>query len=269
MQDVIREKKDLRYLKWTKTRQSSGTAGSFLKSYEVIKGKKRYYKLSDYDKVLGIVGHECVNEIIAQRLMDHIGIEHLSYTLCHADITVDNRDCETWLCFSDDFKKPRESKLSIEDYYQQNGRDGESPLDMIIRLGWEQEAFHALYIDYLIDNRDRHGANMEILRSADKKSYRMAPLFDQGLSLVCRCHSVGELSDFDVMADRRVQSFLGTGSTKDNLNLIKKQSLKRYIKKGLPERDALFTDLYGILEDAYYDRIWEMITKRYEYVKSI
>ncbi len=269
MKDVIREKTDLRYLKWTKTRQSSGTAGSFLKSYEVIKGKKRYYKLSDYDKVSGIVGHECVNEIIAQRLMEHIGIEHLTYTLCHADITIDNRDLETWLCVSDDFKQPRESKMSIEDYYQLEGREGESPLEMMSRLGWEEEAFQTLYIDYLTDNRDRHGANIEILRSPDKRSYRMAPLFDQGLSLVCRCHSVDELDGFDVMADRRVQSFFGSGSTKDNLMLIKKQSLKRYIKKGLPEREVLFSDLSGILDDVYYNRIWEMITRRYEYAKGI
>ena len=70
MNDIVQEIQDLRYLKWTKTRNSSGTAGSFLKSYEETGGRKIYYKLSDYDVRRGIVGHECINEIVAQRILD-------------------------------------------------------------------------------------------------------------------------------------------------------------------------------------------------------
>ena len=46
---VIQEIQDLRRLDWSKVRHSSGTAGSFLKSREMIRGVKWYYKLSDYD----------------------------------------------------------------------------------------------------------------------------------------------------------------------------------------------------------------------------
>ena len=38
---------------------------------------------------------------------------------------------------------------------------------------------------YLILNRDRHGANIEVLRNSRKKTVRLAPLFDHGLSLLC------------------------------------------------------------------------------------
>ena len=55
---VIREKQDLTYLNWTKTRESSGTAGSFLKAYSELNGIKTYYKLSNYDTINGITGHE-------------------------------------------------------------------------------------------------------------------------------------------------------------------------------------------------------------------
>ena len=42
MSEIIREVQDLTYLNWSKIRNSSGTAGSFLKSYSEIGGKKIY-----------------------------------------------------------------------------------------------------------------------------------------------------------------------------------------------------------------------------------
>ena len=66
---VILQLQDFRHLQWTKIRHSSGTAGSFLKASARIRGERWYYKLSDYDPYRGIVGHECVNEIIADRLL--------------------------------------------------------------------------------------------------------------------------------------------------------------------------------------------------------
>ena len=76
-----------------------------------------------------------------------------------------------------------------------------------------------LFIDYLVLNRDRHGANIEVLRDLKAKTVRLAPLFDHGLSLVCRCHSIDELDAFDVLEDRKVQAFVGTSSTFENVNL--------------------------------------------------
>ena len=49
---VIPEITDFRRLDWSKVRHSSGTAGSFLKSREIIRGVKWYYKLSDYDAII-------------------------------------------------------------------------------------------------------------------------------------------------------------------------------------------------------------------------
>ena len=61
---------DLTYLTWSLSRSSTGTAGSFLKSYEEINGRKFYYKMSNYDSVRGVIGHESVNEIVAQNIAD-------------------------------------------------------------------------------------------------------------------------------------------------------------------------------------------------------
>jgi hypothetical protein len=52
MEQIIHTPQDLTYLSWSKIRNSSGTAGSFLKSQEVIGGKKRFYPTSREDSRL-------------------------------------------------------------------------------------------------------------------------------------------------------------------------------------------------------------------------
>lgn len=60
---VMTDIQDLTYLNWSHARNSSGTAGTFLKSQSISDGKKIYYKLSNFDSEKGIIGHECVNGI--------------------------------------------------------------------------------------------------------------------------------------------------------------------------------------------------------------
>ena len=113
---LMKEKQDLTYLSWSVYRNSSGTAGSFLKAYSELGGKKTYYKLSNFDKARGIIGHECVNELIVDRLLTILGIPHLSYQLIHADMTVDGKTHEVYLCASEDFKAKSESKIALDAY---------------------------------------------------------------------------------------------------------------------------------------------------------
>ena len=61
---IIKEKRDLKHLSWSKTRESSGTAGSYLKSFSYSNGKKVYYKLSYFDDINGVFGYEAINECI-------------------------------------------------------------------------------------------------------------------------------------------------------------------------------------------------------------
>ena len=134
---LIKEKQNMTYLSWAKIRNSSGTAGSFLKSYSTAGDKKIYYKLSDYDPVNGIVGHECVNELIADRLLSILGIEHLSYTLVHAEVNINGKTNETYLCASEDFKEKGESKIALDAYYEAEKTENESLMEFCIRNGWE------------------------------------------------------------------------------------------------------------------------------------
>ena len=260
---VVREKQYLTYLNWTKTRGSSGTAGSFLKACSMLNGVKIYYKLSNYDVIKGVTGHESVNEIIVDRLLTKLGIEHLHYQLIHADILADGKTLETWLCASEDFKKRGESKVSLDQLYNVEKLPEETPLAFCLRQGWAAYIWEMLLADYLILNRDRHGANTEILRNSRQKTIRPAPLFDHGLSLVFRCTDADALRGFDVLEDRRVQSFVASQSVWENLKLIPRGALSHIHSLREADRDDLFRDLDGVLPEAWFDKMWEMIWKRW------
>ena len=266
---VITEKQDLTYLSWTKIRRSSGTAGSFLKAYSEFDGRKLYYKLSNYDNIHGIVGHECVNELIADRLLNILGFDHLDYRLIHADIYLDDNIQEVWLCESDDFKQAGEDKISLDIFYEMEKEYGESPLEFCLRMGWKEYIYQMLVIDYLILNRDRHGANIEVLRNKDRKTYRLAPLFDHGLSLICSVRNDEEAEHFDVMKDRPVQSFVGSRSARDNLDLIPVYDMPALVELTKAHREILFEGLEGVLPEAYKDKTWEMISKRWSSYEDI
>ena len=269
MKDVVYEIRDLKYLSWARTRKSSGTAGSFLKAYDDSGSTKKYYKLSDYNESEGVVGHECVNEIIAQRILSHLGFDHLEYRLINANVIVDGRELTTYVCESEDFKKYGESKIPFEDYYELWRNDRESVLEFCKRMGFEKSAYEILTIDFLILNRDRHGANFEVLRSRDNKHVAPAPLFDHGLSFLCRCHSAKEVEAFDVMEDRKVQSFLGGGSVKDNLSLVPVTFLKSLPAIREEDIKMFVGGLEDILDKELLAKIAEMIKRRWDYIENI
>lgn len=263
MEKIVLEKQDMTYLSWSKIRNSSGTAGSLLKSTEERFGRKIYYKLSDYDSIRGIVGHECVNEIIVDRLLDILGIKHLSYRLIHADILINGKRIETYLCASDNFKLPGEQKRAFDNYYDDNKENNESPLEFCVRQGWENKIYEMFLVDYLVLNRDRHGANLEVLYNSKTGETRLAPLFDHGLSFLCRCLTTEEIESFDVKKDRRVQSFLGSGSAYENLLLIPKDKMPNVNSLKETDRELLFAGLKEIVPECLLNKIWEMLWVRW------
>lgn len=265
---IIHEKQDLRYLSWSLIRSSSGTAGSFLKATDDLQQPKVYYKLSNYDGIHGIIGHECVNELIVDRLLNLLGVEHLHYDLIHAEIDIDGREMDTYLCASRDFKEQGEHKIALDAYYQVERRKDETPLAFCIRNGWSEYIYKMLVVDFLILNRDRHGANIEVLRNAQKKSLRLAPIFDHGLSFLFNCHTEKEIESFDVMKDRMVQCFVGSRSTQDNLKLIPEDELPALNTLKEKDRSSLLEGLEDILPTSLQNKIWDMIWQRWLYYED-
>ncbi len=266
---IIKEMQDLTYLKWSHIRSSSGTAGTFLKSGMTDSGIKSYYKLSNFDPVHGVVGHECINEIIVDRLLTILGVEHLHYELINAKIEIEGREYTTWLCRSEDFKKRGESKAALDDYYRLTAAPGESRYDFCVRSGWKEYIDTMLAVDFLILNRDRHGANIEVLRNARARTLRIAPLFDHGLSLLYSCLSEEDARKFDILEDRKCQNFIGGYSCRENLRFIDdKKSV--FTHDLLPaDREILFDGLEDTLPAVYFERIWDMIYTRYRIYEEL
>lgn len=261
--DLIKEIQDLKYLNWADVKLSPGTSGSFLKAYEEVKGERFYYKLSNYDSYRGVFGHESVNELIASRLLDILDVRHLQYQLIHAIIQIDGQAIETYINKSANFRKSNERKIAFDTYYDLHRKQNENPLDFAIRMGWEEYIYRMMMFDYLICNRDRHGANIELLVD-EKDNVRPAPLFDHGVSLLFSCYdSQNSIQRFDVMEDRVVQNFIGSKSLEYNLQLLPKN--KNVFKRELREKDKekLLKDLDGILSAEHLTRIWDMIWKRW------
>ena len=69
------------------------------------------------------------------------------------------------------------SESTLADYYRTNAEKGESHYDFCVREGWKKYIDSMIAVDFLILNRDRHGANIEVLRNARAHTLRIAPLF--------------------------------------------------------------------------------------------
>ena len=265
---LIFEKQDLTYLSWEIGRNSSGAAGSFMKAYSDISGKKIYYKLSRYEEGNGIVGHECVNELIVDRLLDKLAIDHLHYQLTHADILVNGRTYDTFLCASEDFKQRGESKVALDSFYAIERNEGENPIEFSRRFGWEEYINQMLVVDFLILNRDRHGANIEVLRNSRKKSLRLAPLFDHGLSFLFNCTTEAQIERYDILEDKPTNNFIGSRSTRENLNLISPDRMPTLSPLHESDKGDLMAGLDQIVPASLLDRIWDMIWKRWCYYED-
>ena len=264
MRDIILETKHMHHLDWATRKMSPGTPGCFLKAYEEIDGKRLYYELSNYDSYRGVFGHECVNELIVSRVMDVLGIPHVTYRLIHASILVDHKEIETWISVSDNFRQDNEEKLAFDLFYDLRKQETESPLDFAVRNGWGTYIYQMMCIDYLIANRDRHGSNLEVLRNKETDVARLAPLFDQGVSLLFSTYGDEKaIIQTDVLRDFPVNNYIGSKSLEYNLSLIPQEFDLQINQLHADDREYILRDINLILTQSHIDKIWEMIWKRW------
>lgn len=268
MDDLVAELQDFRHLRWDERTTTSGTSGTFPKARAGEGRARRYYKLSCYDSYRGIYGHECVNELLAARVMEHLGIPHARYRLIHGLVVIDGEERETWLNESPSFCAPDERKMAFDLFYDLNRRPGESPFDLARRYGWGPQVAALIIADYLIANRDRHGANIEVIRSPEG-SVRLAPLFDSGLSFVFSCYGDEErVRAFDPLSDVNANNYLGTRSLEENLRFVGELVETPLPMPPLGEgRIRALTDGIGhAVSDAHVAKMREMLARRWEHL---
>ena len=143
------------------------------------------------------------------------------------------------------------------------GKQTETALEFCARMGWEGYIYQMIIVDYLILNRDRHGANIEVLRNGKKKTVHLVPLFDHGLSLLCRCTNDSQIEKFDVLEDKPCNNYIGSKSTWENLKLIPIDKIPKLNKLKESDREIIMEGLDGIISEKLQNKIWEMIWKRW------
>ena len=269
MKDIEPSLQDLTGLDWSESVVSSATGGSYLKARFGEGAEAVYYKLSCYDEVNGIYGHECVNELLASRLMSILCVDHVPYRLVYARVRVGGKEHETWLVESPSFRKRGESKASLSSFYSWNHLEGEGRVEFCKRFGWMPDMQKAMLVDYLIANRDRHGGNLEVVKGLDGH-IRLAPLFDNGLSLCFSAFNARQLHAVDPLGDIVCNNFLGTRSLEENL--------RRFVPPDLPvgrlresHRGCMTEGLESALEGAIegvsggelLDVLWNMVWGRW------
>ena len=265
--DIVHKLQDLRHLTWSETGQTSASGGTFLKARTGIGARATYYKLSCYDSYRGIYGHECVNEVVAARLMELLGIPHVRYTLVHARIVVDGAEHETWLARSKSFRSTGSSKMAFDTFFDLMHEPGESQLAFCARYGWLEFVQGMMLVDYLIANRDRHGANIEVLRNRDG-NVSLAPLFDNGVSFVFSCYEDEECARaFEPLKDVRANNFIGTRSLEENLRFVPANIGIGDLHESC--RGSLLRGLDGALPAAHLDAVWEILWQRWAHWKSL
>ncbi len=268
MRDILFELQDLRKLSWSEKTNTSGTGGCFLKSREDTGAGTWYYKLSCYDSYRGVYGHECVNELVASRLMSALGMPHLEYRLVHALVDINGAEIETWLNRSKSFRATGERKQALDTFYDLHKQEDESPLELCDRYGWGAQIRQMMLVDYLIANRDRHGANVEVLRSRDG-SLRLAPIFDNGLSFVFSCYgNEDRVRGFDALADVNANNYLGTKSLSENLERFVAGQIETPKLTG-SSFDAIFAGIERILPEAHIAKMREMLVKRWQHYEDL
>ncbi len=88
-------------------------------------------------------------------------------------------------------------------------------------------------------------------------------------SLLYSCNSDQEAKQFDVLADKPCNNFIGNFSCFENLKLIssKGKPLTGILKPS--HKKDLFEDLEDILSKTFRDQIWKMIYERYKIYENL
>lgn len=156
------------------------TSDGWLRKKWVVRNGKRYLVKGGS----GAIRQEPYNEVIASRIMEPLGIPHVSYTLemhngipcsvCEDFISPDTEYVSAWYVMHT-MQKP--NHVSLYNHYIQCTES----LDI---KDMETYLAQQITLDYLITNEDRHQGNFGVIRNANTlELLGAAPIFDSGSSL--------------------------------------------------------------------------------------
>lgn len=263
--------KSLYNLEWdTNPTKTKGSCGTYLKAFY----NNVYYKAPSIDVFKGItIGYETIYEVIAFRLCNYFGFECVEYTLDYTLINFANKVIPAYISKSYNFKKINEQKISLEDFILLNNIDRYNLIDIfnfLNKIGIIEQIKNMLFFDFIINNLDRHGANIELLKGADNK-FRLAPIYDNNLSFfVTYGNDINEISKINIKSfNQRNNSFFSNNRIYDNIDILMSFggiTLNKLNKENY--KIILTKDLWEYLPEVIWLKLFELIEWRYDYANS-
>lgn len=257
---------DLRCLNFSLNTAGSGSAGTLYKANT----DNWYFKLSQFSEYApDEYGYESVCEVIGSLVAATLGYDYADYEICRALVSICNRDYEVYLCVAPNYKQPDEHRTTLENLLKLKGlntTDLEANFEACKDEPYFEDICKMLLFDYIVDNRDRHGANIELLVS---DTIRLAPIYDTGYSLLSPLqYDIEKFSKFSPLHDGPVNNFLISRYWSDVL-----KGLRGHIK--VPDVDIKKLDIRYLSScfkqqgDIILKYSHAMIVGRFEHAKEI
>ncbi|MNB88238.1 hypothetical protein D3C75_352470 [compost metagenome] len=153
--------------------------GWLRKKWTIIEGKRCLVKGGS-----GALQQEPYNEVVATRIMDRLGIEHVPYRLimqeeypysvCEDFITPRTELVTAWYVMQ---TRPKANHISVYQHYL-------NCCEALGIPGVVESLDRMIVVDYLIANEDRHQNNFGVIRHAETLEWvGLAPIYDSGTSL--------------------------------------------------------------------------------------
>ncbi len=229
------------------------------------KGNQPKWHIGDKWYKADHMGYEALAEYVVSELLKKSNVENfVAYDL--VGIKYDNKDCMG--CVSDNFKNENEMLVSLEKLHRQYF--GKGLADALAQIGNAKAKIRytvnftetvtelqdvgeyfalMLGIDAFFLNEDRHTNNIAVIRNEKTKLFKIAPIFDNGLSLL------SDMNDYPAGGDvyeniKKVHAKPFDTDFDEQLNAAEElygSKLKLYFKGS--DVENLFGDLKGLYDE--------------------
>ena len=139
---------------------------------------------------------EAVNEWLASRIAERLGLEHCEYSVSFSETTGITSMCENFL------HEDEEILSAYDVFHTEKKPDSMNDFDFYVHILEKHHVPDAkrnvagmFVVDYLMMNEDRHMKNFGVIRNVDTLEWvRATPIFDTELSM--QCNELTEHLDF-------------------------------------------------------------------------
>ena len=220
--------------------------------------KSTFIKLSVYNENVGFYGDEPVYEYLASMLGEIIGINIMRTELVLAKVLYKGKYYKTLASIHNNFKDQCENFISMEKYNIK--AKNSNILETLLKDDKYKSSLEDMIVfDFLINNIDRHGRNVEI------NSTSLAPLFDNSMSFFSKIED-NLLNTKFIQESFRCNNYLGYPDLKDNLDYVKEYKIGSSLDNLLEVVDTWGKETKRT--KIRVDFIKNLLTWRYNYIEN-